>query len=646
MVDTVRAPDLKSPADTPTTRRSRGRFALLLVVTAVAWMYGLSRNGWANAYYSAAVQAGTQSWKAFLFGSADGGNAITVDKPPASLWPMEISARIFGVNTWSIQIPQVLLGVASVALLYVVVRKSFGPSAGLVAGTALALTPVATLMFRFNNPDALLVFLLIAAVWALVRALEDGRTRWIVLCGIFIGFGFLTKQLQVMLIVPTLGLTYLICGPARWGTRALQLVAGIAAMVGAAGWWVLLVELAPAGGRPYVGGSADNSFLNLTFGYNGLDRLSGGDHGNLPTPPPGMVGAPPFGGEVGWARLFNAGSGGQISWLIPAALVFLVVGLVLRRGAGRADTVRAHYLLWGGWLLTTGVVFSFMSGIYHDYYTVALAPAIAALTGIGVAHLWQYRDRLWITCVLAATVAVTGLWSWVLLSRTPDFVPALRWIVLAAGIFAALAIVLRMARPLSAELQSDITYAAVIGAVIAGGAGPLAYSLQTLVTAHTGGIVTAGPSSGDRQGPPLPGPSGMPAGPPRQQPVTAKIVAQLLDNAGSYTWVAAAKGSMDAAPYQLATDRPVVPLGGFGSGDPSPTLEQFQQYVADRRVHYFIAPGDDGPPGFPQGADKRDEPTEADKITDWITGRFKEISIDGVTLYDLTTIKSADAPRP
>ncbi len=208
MVDTVRAPDLKSPADMPITRHGRGRFALLLVATAAAWMYGLSRNGWANAYYSAAVQAGTQSWKAFLFGSADGGNAITVDKPPASLWPMEISARIFGVNTWSIQIPQVLIGVASVALLYVAVRKHFGPSAGLIAGTALALTPVATLMFRFNNPDALLVFLLIAAVWALAQALEDGRTRWIVLCGIFIGFGFLTKQLQVMLIVPTLGLTY------------------------------------------------------------------------------------------------------------------------------------------------------------------------------------------------------------------------------------------------------------------------------------------------------------------------------------------------------------------------------------------------------------------------------------------------------
>jgi len=627
--------------DPPIAGRERWRFALLIVVTAAAWLYGLGRNGWANAYYSAAVQAGTQSWKAFLFGSADGGNAITVDKPPAALWPMEISARIFGVNSWSIQVPQVLLGVASVALLYLTVRKHFGPSAGLIAGAVLASTPVATLMFRFNNPDALLVFLLIAAVWALLRALEDGRTRWMMLCGILIGFGFLTKQLQVMLIVPTLGLTYLVCGPARWGTRATQLAAGLAAIIAAAGWWVLLVELTPEAQRPYVGGSADNSFLNLTFGYNGLDRLRGGDLGNLPASPSGMAGPPPFGADAGWARLFNTASGSQISWLLPAALVFLVVGLVLCRGAGRTDATRTHYLLWGGWLLTTGVVFSFMSGIYHDYYTVALAPALAALTGIGATHLWQHRNRPWVSYVLAVAVAATGVWAWVLLRRTTDFVPGLRWIILAAGIVSAFSIVLCAVRPLAAGLQRGITYAAVIGAVIAAGAGPVAYSLQTLVTAHTGGIVTAGPTDNGMQGrqPSAPGPGGMPVGPPEQQPETAKLVARLLDNASSFTWVAAAKGSMDAAPYQLATDHPVMPLGGFGSGDPSPTLGQFQQYVAEHRVHYFIAPAHDMPSGFRGRADKRDELTEADKITKWIAAEFNAANIDGVTLYDLTDPK-------
>lgn len=651
MVNAVGVPGLESQArerpispqnaDAPIAGHERWRCALLLVVTAAAWLYGLSRNGWANAYYSAAVQAGTQSWKAFLFGSADGGNAITVDKPPAALWPMEISARIFGVNTWAVQVPQVLLGVASVALLYLIVRKHFGPTAGLIAGAVLALTPVATLMFRFNNPDALLVFLLIAAVWALLRALHDGRTRWIALCGILIGFGFLTKQLQVMLIVPTLGLTYLACGPARWRKRAVQLTAGVAAIVVAAGWWVLLVELTPAAHRPYVGGSADNSFLNLTFGYNGLDRLRGGGLGNLPAPPSGMAGPPPFGGDVGWTRLFTTTSGSQISWLLPAALVFLVVGLVLCRGAGRTSITRTHYLLWGGWLLTTGVVFSFMSGIYHDYYTVALAPAVAALTGIGASQLWHQRDRRWITYILAVTVAVTGLWAWVLLSRTPDFVPALRWIIPVSGIVAALIMVWCAVRPLGTGLRRGLTRAAVIGAVVSACAGPLAYSLQTLVTAHTGGIVTAGPTGNGMRGPQSSGsgPGGMPAGPPKQQPVTTKLVAQLLDNASGYTWVAAAKGSMDAAPYQLATARPVLPLGGFASGDPSPTLDQFQRYVAEHRVHYFIAPAHDGPQGLPGAGSERAEPTEADKITEWITAGFRAVEIDGVTLYELTAPK-------
>src|SRR5690349_8801351 len=258
-------------------RWARPALIALLIATAAFWSIGLSRNGWANAFYSAAVQAGTKSWKAFLFGSSDAANIITVDKPPASLWPMEISARIFGVNTWSIQLPQVLLGVASVALLYVIVKKQFGPAAGLLAGAALALTPVATLMFRYDNPDALLVFLMVAAVWATMRAVCDGRTRWMVLCGALLGLGFLTKQLQVLLVVPGLALTYLLAGPRRLRTRLAQLIAGLGSMLVAAGWWVLLVEVWPTDSRPYIGGSENNSFLDLTFGYNGFGRLLGGD---------------------------------------------------------------------------------------------------------------------------------------------------------------------------------------------------------------------------------------------------------------------------------------------------------------------------------------------------------------------------------
>jgi len=187
-----------------------------LAAAAALYLIGLGRSGWANDFYAAAVQAGTKSWKAMFFGSFDASSFITVDKPPASLWVMEISARIFGLNSWSLPVPQALDGVASVALLYAAVKRWFGPGAGLLAGAVLATTPVATLMFRFNNPDALLVLLLVAGAYAVTRAIEDGRTRWLVLAGSLVGFGFLTKMLQALLVLPAFGIAYLVAGRPGW----------------------------------------------------------------------------------------------------------------------------------------------------------------------------------------------------------------------------------------------------------------------------------------------------------------------------------------------------------------------------------------------------------------------------------------------
>lgn len=255
--------------------------AVLLLATGLCYLYNLGANGWANSFYSAAVQAGSVSWKAFFFGSSDAGNSITVDKAPASLWLMELSVRLFGLSSWSILVPQVLLGVATVALVWVTVRRSFGSPAGLIAGLALAVTPVFALMFRFNNPDALLVLLMVAAVWAMMRALDDGRWRWLVLTGTLIGFGFLAKQLQVMLVVPVLASVYLVAGPPRLGKRIAQLFAAGAAVVVAAGWWILAVELWPVGSRPYIGGSQNNSIIELTLGYNGFGRLNGNETGSV-----------------------------------------------------------------------------------------------------------------------------------------------------------------------------------------------------------------------------------------------------------------------------------------------------------------------------------------------------------------------------
>lgn len=622
----------------------------LLVVTTAFWTIGLSRNGFANSFYSAAVQAGTRSWKAFLFGSSDAGNSITVDKPPASLWPMEIAARIFGVNSWSILLPQVLLGVASVALLYVIVKKEFGSAAGLIAGLVLAVTPVATLMFRYNNPDALLVFLMIAAVWALMQAVGDGRTRWLLLCGALIGLGFLTKQLQVMLVVPGLALTYLIAGPVKLWARIGQLLAALLAMVVAAGWWVLLVTAVPAADRPYIGGSADNSFLNLTFGYNGLARLTGaGLPGRAGRPSMGGPGSdlPPmfgpggmFGPRAGWARLFSAETGGQISWLMPAAFVFLIVGVVLCGRAARTDGRRAQFLVWGGWLIGAGVVLSFMSGIFHDYYTVALAPAVAALIGIGVVQLWRRRQSRRIALSLAGTIAATALWSWILLGRSPDFVPPLRWCVLLGGVAGALLLAAAALRPPNASRRVlTVSGAAVAAAAVL--AGPVVYAIQTVATTHTGGIISAGP--------PVEG-GGL--GFPGMHTVTVgdRMEQLLSGDAGSFTWVAATNGASGAAAYQLATGDPVMPIGGFMSSDPAPTLQQFQRDVADHRIHYYLegamrpggtgaqgGPGSPGPEGSGPGMSRTDgKPTEADKIAGWVKQTFTPTKVDGVTLYDLT----------
>ena len=351
----------------------RPALILLLAGTAVLYLWDLGASGWANSFYSAAVQAGTKSWKAFFFGSSDASNFITVDKPPASLWVMEISARLFGLNSWSILVPQALEGVASVGILYAAVRRSFRPGAALLAGLVLATTPVAALMFRYNNPDALLVLLLTVAAYATVRALERAGTWWLVLAMSAVGTGFITKMMQAFLVLPAIAVIYLIAAPTTLRRRVVQLLAGAGALVVSAGWWVAVVQLTPASVRPYVGGSQDNSLLNLIFGYNGLGRLSGSESGSVVG---GRAGTTGMWGPTGWTRFFGSEFGSQISWLIPAALILGVACLWLWRRHPRTDRPRAAMVLWAGWLIVTVLVISFAQGIIHPYYSVAAAPAV------------------------------------------------------------------------------------------------------------------------------------------------------------------------------------------------------------------------------------------------------------------------------
>ncbi|WP_082056982.1 ArnT family glycosyltransferase [Psychromicrobium lacuslunae] len=645
--------------------RQRSGIVVLLLATAVLYLWNLSASGWANAFYSAAAQAGSANFEAFIFGSSDAANAITVDKPPASLWFMALSVKLFGLNSWSILVPEVLMGVASVGVLYLAVKRVSSRGAGLLAGAVLALTPAAVLMFRYNNPDALLVLLITLAAYTTVRAVQSGAWKWAILTGLLIGFGFLTKQLQVLLVVPGLGLAYLLYAPVSWLKRAVQLLSMAAAAVLAAGWWVALVELTPASMRPYIGGSQSNSILELTFGYNGLGRIDGNQVGS--------VGGGNGWGQTGLGRLFSSSFGGQISWLLPAALILLLSSVVMlwrsraeglsallgspRPAAERpAETDvgkfgyhwqreasaswrgwKASFVIWGGWLLVTGLTFSLMAGIIHEYYSVALAPAIAALIGLGGALFWQRREQPLSAILLATTSFATGIWSWILLSRVSGFLPWLKWLVLLLTVLAGVGLILNAFLP---ELWRK---AVLVTAIVAALLGPASFSLATVGSGHSGAIVTAGPSAGGPAGsfgggqplsngrsPAGGGGAGMGGmgGLLNSSTPSTELLALLKADASSYTWAAAVVGSNNAAGYQLASELPVMAVGGFNGTDPAPTLEQFKLLVAAGEIHYFIG-------GSIAGASSSGS-NDASEINNWVAQNYQATTVGSVTLYDLS----------
>jgi hypothetical protein len=392
--------------------------------------------------------------------------------------------------------------------------------------------------------------------------------------------------------------------------------------------------------------------------------------------------------------MFNSEIGGQISWLLPAALILLVAGLWATRKARRASVTRGSFLVWGGSLLMTMVVFSYMAGIFHQYYTVALAPYMAAVIGMGAGLLWEKRAETWASITLAAAVVASAAWGYVLLNRTSDYLPWLKWLVLIGGLVAALGLIF------AGRINRQLALAAASLGLVAALAGPTAYTISTLQEGHTGSIVTAGPAGasmmGGRGGGPGGGGAGFPGGgqnnrqgqqngqqgngfpgggmPGQNQQngnggtqnqqngnggtqnqqngglpggmggegggggvggllngatVSDEAKKLLETNAGDYTWAAAAIGAQNAASYQLSTGDPVMAIGGFNGTDPSPTLAQFQQYVEDGEIHYFIASGSGG--GMRGGSSGT-----SSQITSWVEANFKKVTVGSSTFYDLT----------
>ncbi len=512
----------------------------LLIVAALLNLWGLSKNGFANDYYSGAVHSMASSWHAFLYGSLDSSGLMTVDKPPLALWVQALSARVFGFHSLSILIPQALMGVASVALVYDLVRRVWGRAGGFAAGAVLALTPITVAISRHNNPDALLVLCVVFALWALVRGLQDGRTRWMAWAGVGVGVGFEAKMGAALLVVPGIVAAWLWVAP-RGRAAAVRATAWFTAAMAAVGLaWPILMWLTPAGSRPWISGTSDNSIWSLIIGYNGLGRLDGQAGGPGGMAGGGFGGNSLFGGSPGVFRLFGDSLGGQAGWLVGLALaggIGLVVATRLRR------TAKTGFLIGvGGAFLATAVAFSAAEGIFHPYYTSELAPFTAALTGATVAHV-AARGRHW-RWIGAAAIAGGVFGEIAVLSATDT----LSWavpVITIAGVGAAAALVAAPSRWRRATLATALAVLTLA---------PATWAVQTLGHATNGTFPAGGPATQGFGGGPG-GRSGFAGGP------GGGGAAGGATGQGGFT-----PGTQGAAPGAGTTRGGFAPGGGQGAG--------------------------------------------------------------------------------
>ena len=607
---------------------------ILLIATGVLYMFGAMHNGMANSYYAAAVQAASQNWTAWLFGSLDAANYVSIDKPPLATMIMGLSARLFGFSSFSMLLPSVLAGVGSVWLLYSAVKRQFGFTSAIISAVTLMLTPVAALMFGFNNPDAILTFMLTASGYAFLRSLEGRRPLlWLGLAGLFTGLAFNTKMLQGLMVLPAMVIVYLAFAKPPIVTRFLHLMfAGVITTVSTL-WWSVLVWLTPSGNRPWVGSTNDNSIWSLIFGYNGFGRLlgnrGGGGGGTPPSGgmaianPGGMGGGAPsgghgpggtgFGGQTGIFRIFNNDFGPNIAWLLILALASGGLLLWILRKTPRTNRGRAAVIFWILWLIVHIVIFSMTSGVIHPYYVVVMAPAVAALVGIGVPFLWgAYVRRKSYAWILPMLVGVTAVIAIIILS----YAGAMTWLMWTVGVLGAVGMIGLLVNLYTPKrwLQNLV----IITSVAACMTTPVVYALSTVNVTHTGSIPTAGPNSTAMQG-----------SNNEKSQADSTLVQYLLQNQNGATWLVAVDSANESAAIQLTSGQPVMAIGGFNGSDTPLTLEQFKQLVVDGKLKYYAA-SSHGHGGGPNGGNS--------KITNWIKKNGKVVNYGGsdVTLYELS----------
>lgn len=619
----------------------------LTLIAAILRLWRLDQNGYGNPYYAAAARSMLASWGNFFFGAFDPTGFITVDKPPAALWVQALSARLLGYSGISLLLPQALMGVVSVVLTYGLVRRAFGPGAGLLAGLIAAITPIGVAVDRDNLPDTALVLVLLLSAWALLKATETGRLRWLLLSMALVGVGFNVKMLAAYVVLPTFYLLYLWAAPISRRARLVHLAAATVVLGMVSLSWSLAVELTPKNQRPYIGGSRNNSALDLALGYNGLGRVFGGS-GNLRPPggprrppanlasapfPPGppRAGFPPFppgggfrggppgfGGIPGPFRFAGRGIAGQITWLFPLALLGALAAASRVWWRSPLAQRPPSLVLWGGWFGTHFVVFSFARGIFHEYYTVILVPAVAALAGAGTVALWEESRRDgWRRALLPTALILTAAWQAYLICQSSAWRPWLLPLVLGGAGAGVLGLVALGRRSIAwAKVGTGVGLAALL-------IGPSTWSLAPVLAKGNPVIPVADPSALTGQA------QGMPPMPPFAMDGrdTGLLVAFLRANRHGERYFVAAPSCMEVGPVIIETGESAISLGGFMGADPVLSRDQFAALVAGGQLRFVLlggGPGGGGPPGGQPGPGGPMGPGNQEIIT-WVREHGKPV---------------------
>ncbi len=637
----------------------------ILVLALLLRLWGLDRNGWGAEYYTAAVRSMAMNWHNFLYNAFDPAGFISVDKPPVAIWLQVASVKLLGFRPFSVLLPQVLQGVGSVWLLFHLVQRRFGSSAGLLSALFLAITPVWVAVNRTNNTDSCLVLVLLLATWALLKASEEGNRQLLFLSAALIGLAFNVKMLAAYFVLPPFFVVYFFGAPQHWPRRLIHLGMATIIVVATSLPWVLMYELTPAERRPFVGSSQRNSMLELVVGHNAMNRFvspakySRADtHGNAGTESP--VGARAENSTfnelsrlfvrtpTGPLRLAAGQLAGQVGWLFPFAAIALLVGARQNRFRRPLTATHLALLLWCCWILAYASVYSYLGGIIHFYYLATMAPALAALAGIGIVGLWtDYRQRSLYACLLPVTLLITAVWQlyiqasalgWTLgtLTRQPaSWQSWLHGALVGGTVTAAAGLIFIFFRPLANQATRVISLASLILGLLALLVVPLAWTLSTVLLPTPGLLPSAdlyrvvAASRGSDAG--LRSRFG-------QHVDISRLVGFLKANRKGERYLIATSTAQLAAPIIIDTGQAVMARGGFHGLDPAVTPETLAQMVAAKQVR-FVMIGDVAIVSRRMGARAAGK-----QVTHWVKANGKLVdpalwrtisTTDSMQLYDL-----------